>query len=191
MGLSPLPSIHPAAAASWYDDNTTVTCTAQQINGYSFQQWSTQSASWDVGVNPINITVDRPYDLTAKYVRTQTWWEILFNPVSIQVLAAVLGTLVTVSLVGGTWFRSRKRRNFVKAFLAEADEVYSRFKTDSKKCEEELYALRNTLLEGLTDGKITEDNYNIVDKRIDKYVAELSEAQKRKPKTPPKRSEDR
>ena len=188
IGLSPLPTIFPTA--SWYDDNAIVTCTAQQISGYTFQQWSTQSASWDMGVNPINITMDGPYDLTAHYVRTQTWWQILSNPNEMQALLAVLGTVLTVGLIGGTWFWSRKRRDLVKAFLAEADDVYSRLKTDSKKCEEELYALRNTVLEGLTDGKITQDNYDIVDKRIDKYVAELSETHKRKRKAPPKRGDD-
>lgn len=188
IGLNPLPSVFPAA--SWYDNHTTVTCTAQQINGYTFQQWSTQGASWDVGVNPINITMDGPYDLTAKYVHTQTWWDILSNPNIMQALLAALGTTLTVGLVGGTWFRSRKRRNIIKAFLSEADDVYARLKTDPRKCEEELYALRNTILEGLTEGKITEENYEIIDKRIDKHVAELSETQRHKRKTPAKRGDD-
>lgn len=188
IGLNPLPSIFPAA--SWYDNHTTVTCTAQQINGYTFQQWSAQGASWDVGVNPINITMDGPYDLTAKYVHTQTWWDILSNPNIMQALLAALGTTLTVGLVGGTWFRSRKRRNIIKAFLSEADDVYARLKTDPRKCEEELYALRNTVLEGLTEGKITEENYEIIDKRIDKHVAELSETQRHKRKTPAKRGDD-
>jgi len=42
----------------------------------------------------------------------------------------------------------------MKVLLNEIDEVYSRFKTDPRKCEEELFRLRNTILEGLTDGKI-------------------------------------
>ena len=92
----------------------------------------------------------------------------------IQALFGILGTVLTVVLIGGTWFRSRKRRDIVKAFLAEIDDVYSRLKTDPKKCEEELYTLRNTILKGLTGGRITEDNYDILDKRIDKYVNELA-----------------
>jgi hypothetical protein len=187
MGLNPQPSISPAA--SWYDNYATVTCTAQQINGYTFQQWSSQSESWDIGTNPINITVDGPYDLTAQYVRAQAWWEILVNPNAMQAILAAVGTTLTVGLVGGAWFRSRKRRSIVKAFLAEADDVYSRLKTEPKKCEEELYALRNTILEGLTDGKITQENYEIIDKRIDKYVAELSEAQGRRGVAPAKRDD--
>ena len=60
--------------------------------------------------------------------------------------------------------------------MAEIDDVYSRFKTDLKKCEEELYRLRNTVLEGLTQGKISEENYEIIDRRLDKYMSEISKA---------------
>ena len=172
-GMSPQPNISPAG--SWYDIYTNVTCTAQGINGYAFQQWSTEDSSWPAGVNPIIMAMDGPYDVTAHYVRAQAWWEILVRPDVLQAMLAVVGIVLTASLVGGTWFRSRKRRDIVKAFLAKIDDVHSRLKTDPKKCEEELYTLRNTILDGLTDGKITEDNYDILDKRIDKYVSELTE----------------
>ena len=170
--LNPQPSISPGG--SWYDNYTEVTCTAQQISGYTFQQWSTEGANWDVGVNPINVTMDGPYSVTAHYIHAESWWSILTRTDVIQALFGILGTVLTVVLIGGTWFRSRKRRDIVKAFLAEIDDVYSRLKTDPKKCEEELYTLRNTILKGLTGGRITEDNYDILDKRIDKYVNELA-----------------
>jgi hypothetical protein len=157
-----------------------VSCNAQQIGGYAFQQWSSEGTSWDVGMNPITIVMDKPYVLTARYVRAQAWWEILVRPDVMQAMLALLGTVVTVGLVGGTWIRSRRRRDIVKTFLAEIDDVYSRFKTEPHKCEEELYTLRNTILKGMTDGKITEDNYDILDKRIDKYVAELSQKRRKK-----------
>ena len=188
-GLNPQPSVYPAG--TWYDSNAEVVCTAQQVNGYAFQQW-TGGAGYEYpnGVNFINITMDGPYGITAHYVRAQAWWELLVRPDVMQTMLAVLGTTLTLGLVGGTWFRSRKRRNIVKAFLAEADDVYSRLKTYPKNCEDELYSLRNTVLEGLTDGKITQENYEIIDKRIDKYVAELSEALRRKRKAPAKRGDD-
>jgi hypothetical protein len=59
--------------------------------------------------------------------------------------------------------------------LDEIDDVYLRFKTNPRICEEELYRLRNTILEGLTDGKITEEDYAILDRKIDKYMKELQE----------------
>lgn len=188
-GLNPQPSVSPQG--SWYDGYSNVTCTAQQIGGYAFQQWSTTEGDiWDVGVNPITVTMDRPYDITAHYVRAQAWWEILVRPDVMQAMLALLGTMLTVGLVGGTWFRTRKRRDIVKTFLVEIEDVYSRFKTDPQKCEEELYTLRNTILKGVTDGKITEDNYDILDKRIDKYVAELSQERRKKRRANGKHSGD-
>jgi hypothetical protein len=171
--VSPQPTVSPEG--SWFDNGTTVTCTAQPISGYAFQQWSAEGANWDVGANPINVTMDGSYDLAARYSRAQAWWETLTRPDVMQAMLAVVGTTLTVSLIGGTWFRTRKRRDITKAFLVEIDDVYSRLATDPKKCEQELYTLRNTILKGLTDGKITEDNYDILDKRIDKYVHELPE----------------
>jgi hypothetical protein len=177
-GMSPQPSISPAQ--SWYDGYTNVTCTAEQINGYAFQQWYTEGANWDVGANPITVTMDGPYDLTARYVHAQAWWEILFRQDVLQNVLAILGIGISLSLVGGAWFRSRKRRDIVKTFLTEIDDVHSRFKTDPKKCEEELYRLRNTILEGLTQGKISEENYGIIDRRLDKYMSEISKEKESK-----------
>jgi hypothetical protein len=177
-GMSPQPNISPAG--SWYDGYTNVTCTAEQVNGYAFQQWHTERANWDVGANPITVTMDGPYDLTARYVHAQAWWELLFRQDVLQNVLAILGIGISLSLVGGAWFRSRKRRDIVKTFLAEIDDVRSRFKTDPKKCEEEFYRLRNTVLEGLTQGKISEENYDIIDRRLDKYMSEISKEKESK-----------
>lgn len=43
--------------------------------------------------------------------------------------------------------------------------------------------LRNTVLEGLVEEKINEENYDIIDRRLDKYLSEISEE---KEKTSPK-----
>ena len=67
----------------------------------------------------------------------------------------------------------------MKTFLAEIDDVYFKFKTERQKCEAALFRLRNTILEGLTDGKITQENYDVIDKRIDKYMDELRKTEKK------------
>ena len=177
-GLTPQPSIYPET--SWCDAQTMVTCTAEQVNGYVFQYWTAGGAIWDVGVNPVTFPIDKAYDVVAHYDRAHAWWEILVRPDVMQAALALVGTFLTVGLVGGAWLRSRKRRNILRTFLVEIDDVYSKLKSDRQKCEEELYRLRNTILEGFTDGRITEENYGIMDKRIDKYMKELSETEKRK-----------
>jgi hypothetical protein len=129
--------------------------------------------------NPVSITMNGPINETATW-RILAWWEILFRPENVQVILGFLGVMLTVGFVGVAWVRSRKTRGIVKTFLNQIDDVYSRLKNEPQKCEEELDRLRNTILEGLTDGKINEENYNIIDKKIDKYMEELQKLKNEK-----------
>jgi hypothetical protein len=172
-GLSPQPDISPQGP--WYDMDTLVTCTAKEINGYTFDHWTCEEASWPLGINLVNVTMNGPCEATAYYVHALAWWETMFNSQNLQAILGALGILLTVALLGTAWIRTRKRRSITKTFLDEIDDVYLKFKTNPRTCEEELYRLRNTILEGLTDGKITEENYGILDRKIDKYMKELED----------------
>jgi hypothetical protein len=176
-GISPYPDISPPG--SWYDKDTVVTCTAKEISGYIFDHWGCDrprgGGTWKSGINPINVTMYEQCEAIAYYTRAIAWWEPLTSPESMQILLGLVGIVITVSLGGTAWMRTRKRRSIIKTFLDEIDDVYSKFKTNPRVCEEELYRLRNTILEGLTDGKITEANYEILDRKIDKYMKELQD----------------
>jgi hypothetical protein len=180
-GLNPQPTRNPLGEAGpengwWYDNGTRVNCTAQAVNGYVFDQWSVDEVYWDVDPVPINMSV--AHNAEAHYEHAQTWWGLLTRPDVLQALLAIVGMVVTVSLIGTAWIRNRRGRNIVKAYSDEIDEVYSSHRIEPQKCEEELRALRNTILEGLTDGKIGEETYNVLDKKIDKYMAELDKQKK-------------
>jgi len=84
-----------------------------------------------------------------------------------------LGLALTVSLLGVAWVRARRKRVVVKDLLNKIDEVHSRFKMHPQECEGELCKLRNEILEDLTNGKITQENYDIMEKKIEKYLEEL------------------
>jgi hypothetical protein len=176
-GLSPQPNISPQGP--WYDNGTLVTCTAQIISGYALDHWTVDEESWERGVNPVTVTMEGACEAIAHYTREPSLWETLLRPDVLQVILGFTGTVLTVAFVGAAWVRTHRRKGLIKAFLNEIDDVYSRFKTDPEKCEEELYRLRNTILEGVTDGKISQENYEILDKKIDRHMEEISKQKRR------------
>jgi len=170
-GIGPLPKVSPVG--TWFDKDTTVNCTAQKISGRVFDHWTVDGARWEPGVNPITVTIDGSYEATAHYVGERAWWEILLDLDWLNFVIALVGLVAPVALVGFAWVRNRRKKAVIKALLNRIDEVYSKFKTKPRKCEEELRGLRNKITEDLTDSKITQENYDIMDKKIEKYMEEL------------------
>lgn len=179
VGLNPVPNVSPSGP--WYDSGTLVNCTAQEIDGYVFDHWTLDGASWGWGINPIVVTMDSSHQATAHYVLPRSWLELLFSAENIKVIIALVGIAITSASVGTAWVRAHRRRTTTKVLLKEIDEVYLRFKENPRKCEEELRRLKNTILEGLLfDGKITEASHNIMGKKIDEYLEELRKQKRRK-----------
>jgi len=176
-GIGPQPTRGPAGEAGsggwWYDSFTQVNCTAQEVSGRVFDYWTVDGQSWESGRYSIPVTMDGPCEVTAHYVRALSWWETLFSLESLNFIIALLGLVITVALLGVAWLRTRRKRVVIKALLNEIDDVYSKFKMNRLKCEEELSRLKNTILEDLTDGKITQENYDIMNERIEKHMEEL------------------
>jgi len=84
-----------------------------------------------------------------------------------------LGLVITVALLGVAWIRTRKTRAATRALLDRIDQVYARFKMTPPKCEEELYRLKSTISKDLADGKITQECYDLMDKKIEEHLEEL------------------
>ncbi len=80
---------------------------------------------------------------------------------------------ITGAAIGG--LLSRRKRSRVKRLLDDIDKAYEGFKMNSRRCEAELYRLRGLVSEQLKNGKINEDSYSILDKRIDDYLGEIRE----------------
>jgi hypothetical protein len=64
-GLTPQPGISPPGL--WYDNGTTVTCTAQVVSGYTFDHWTVDETSQGQGINPITIIMNEPHTAIAHY----------------------------------------------------------------------------------------------------------------------------
>ena len=70
-GLEPSPVITPPDL--WYDVDTVVTCTAQEVTGYEFSHWTLDDITQGTGVNPIFVTMDEPHTAIAHYKEEVTY----------------------------------------------------------------------------------------------------------------------
>lgn len=90
----------------------------------------------------------------------------------------ILGLIIAVlSVLGGgvAWLLRRRRRVRTRNLIDEVDDIYSRFKMNSRRCEVELFKLKDMALENVKTGKIDESHYDIVKQRIDEYIHEIRE----------------
>jgi KaiC/GvpD/RAD55 family RecA-like ATPase len=112
-GLSPQPDISPPGI--WYDIGTQVTCTAQNISEKVFDHWTVNGTDLSRGINPMNVTMDRPYEIYAHYVRAPTWWENLFSFTGFQIILGFAGIALAVVLARTAWMRNIRRKEIMKA----------------------------------------------------------------------------
>ena len=62
-----------------------------------------------------------------------------------------------------------------KGFLQGVDSIYTRFKMNARQCEAELYRFKEQVMSEFKQGMITEENYNVLDGRIEEFLAEIRE----------------
>jgi len=105
------------------------------------------------------------------------------GPAGMSLSIEVIGIVITVggAIVGvGGWMvrtrgvRRRKKILFDR-LLGEIDEVYTRFKMDTRRCEGELYRLRDQILDEFKQGLIDEENYNVLETRINGYMQKIKD----------------
>ena len=106
-GLIPQPGT--SSPGPWYDDGSVLTCTAQDESGRVFDRWTVGGTSYEPGRASINITVYGPYTATAHYLPAAAWWNSLFAPSNMPFVLALFAVL-TGSLAGGFWVRTRRNR---------------------------------------------------------------------------------
>ncbi|GEM_PF-3961864 len=84
-----------------------------------------------------------------------------------------LASFVTILGVCTAWlFAQRKKKNF-KFYFEKIDSTYSNFKLNSRRCEAELYRLRDMVEHELKEGKIEEGTFSLLNSRIEVYLKEI------------------
>jgi hypothetical protein len=96
---------------------------------------------------------------------------------SIQSITGIITIGATVvGIIGWLYQRRLQERRetiLVKRLFEEVDDIYSRFKMNSVKCESELIRLRSEVLKEFKDGVLDEENYRTLDERIELYLKEI------------------
>jgi len=90
----------------------------------------------------------------------------------ISIAAAVIGS---VGWVVRTQNAKKRKKILLKRLIERIDEVYSHYKMKARECEAELLRLRDEVLTGFKDGVLDEDNFNVLNERIDDYIKEIRE----------------
>lgn len=90
-----------------------------------------------------------------------------------NMIAAIVTILAGLAGIFGYSFATHKKKRAISKYMEEIDATFSEYKWKSKRCEAELYRLHELLVERLKKGKIDESLYDLLTKRIDKYLHEI------------------
>ncbi len=92
----------------------------------------------------------------------------------------ITAIMILVSLIAFLigFFKLKQKKNKLRVYLEKIDDIYEEYKEDPKVCEQELVTLRDTIKKEVKDGKIEENHFLILDKKIDDYLNEIANSKK-------------
>ena len=92
-------------------------------------------------------------------------------------LISIMGTLIgIVSWVNRTRKVRRKQEIVFNRILSEIDEIYTRYRINSRKCETELIKVKNNVMDEFKQEVLDEDKFKILIERIEQYLNAIKEA---------------
>jgi hypothetical protein len=103
----------------------------------------------------------------------------IFSSRSLETLAGIfsisVGSIGIYSWVKKSRNEKRLEQVLFKTYMMEIDDVYKKFKMNSRECEAELYKVKEEIIDEFKDGKMQANNYNFLEKRIEDYMNEIKE----------------
>jgi hypothetical protein len=101
------------------------------------------------------------------------------SSLSIQTIMYIVsiggGTIAIYSFIIGSKREKRRQEVLFESFRERIDEVYKRFKMNSRECEAELIKLKGEIIVEFKDKKIEPSYYDFLEKRIKEYMDEIKE----------------
>lgn len=90
----------------------------------------------------------------------------------LEIAAISLAVVIPIS----AWMFSRRRRSRLRVLMRNVESTFRRFKSDESKCEVALLLVREEAQRDLEDGRLTAEQFAVIDKRLDEYLKELRNA---------------
>ncbi|MBA4336170.1 hypothetical protein C0416_00155 [bacterium] len=88
-------------------------------------------------------------------------------------LGTIIGVVATIIAVSGFTFAAKSKKKSISKYINQIDDTYSEYKMKAKRCEAELYRLRDIIDEQLKTGKIDESAYQLLMGRIEGYMIDI------------------
>jgi len=159
----------PTPESGWFEAGKSITAlVTSPVAGPVVTQYL--CTGWTGCVSTSGTTTSVTFTITGP--SSITWnWETQ-QPLSIEVLALFIGVFSVICTV--TAFAvNRRKRGRVKTLLDDIDDAYFSFKKNARRCEAELYRLRDIVLEDYKNGRINEQSYDVLNERINDYLSKL------------------
>lgn len=117
--------------------------------------------------------VDKPFkeDMDMKDIRKGVL--IKFFDVIKNNFALFLAILTVILAASGFTFATRRRRQSISKHMNQIDDTYSEYKMKAKRCEAELYRLKDIIDDELKNGKLEDTSYQLLMNRIEGYMVDI------------------
>ena len=86
-----------------------------------------------------------------------------------EMIGAIVGIIAVIGALVG-WYISKKRKSKTSDYLNNINVTYTQYKSDTSKCEANLYLLKGRIEKDFTSGKIDEQALDFLHRRIEKYL---------------------
>jgi hypothetical protein len=100
-------------------------------------------------------------------------------PLSIETIATMItiggAGIGAIGWMARTRSTSRRKKVLFKRLMDEVDDIFTRFKMNTHRCESELLRIRNDSLDEFKEGMLDEDKHDVLRTKIDGHLREIRE----------------
>ncbi|MBU1446201.1 hypothetical protein KKD70_02985 [Patescibacteria group bacterium] len=116
-----------------------------------------------------NVIVDRP---VREINQKAGVWQLIskFAGNNLGTIVAIITVIIAVS---GFTFASKNKRKSISKYINQIDDTYSEYKMKAKRCEAELYRLKDILDDQLKTAKLDDGAYQLLINRIEGYMIDI------------------